>query len=94
VTGGLLAAARNGLSGPGVDPFTSRAVPAWDLLSGLLGQAGKALGDLGDAATVATQLTHLYEHETGAEQQRRLWRRTASASDLVAGLAAMTDATR
>lgn len=94
VTGGLLAAARNGLTGPGVDPFTGRTVPSWDLVSGLLDQVGKTLADLGDSATVTAQLDRLREHGTGAERQRRLWKRTGPAADLVAGLAAITDAAR
>ncbi|WP_083972561.1 carboxylate-amine ligase [Actinoplanes awajinensis] len=93
VIGSLLAAAHNGLAGPGIDPFTGDAVPAWDLVSVLVGHVGAALAALGDTATVATQLARLREHGTGAERQRRLWKRAATPFDIVAGLAAITDAT-
>ncbi len=93
VTAGLLAAAHNGLTGPGIDPFTGRAVPAWDLVSGLVDHVGKTLADLGDTQVVATQLARLRQDGTGAVRQRRLWRRSTSPFGLVAGLAAMTDAT-
>ncbi|MEU4421577.1 glutamate--cysteine ligase [Actinoplanes sp. NPDC024001] len=93
VVDGLLAAARNGLDGLGVDPFTGHTTPAWDLVARLLDQVGKALAQLGDTATVDSLLARLRERGTGAARQRRLWISTASVPEVVAGLAAMTDAT-
>ncbi|MFI1991485.1 glutamate--cysteine ligase [Actinoplanes sp. NPDC020271] len=92
ITTGLLAAARYGLDGPGVDPFTGRGVPAWQLVAALMDHAGKALADLGDTATAHDLLHRVRVLGTGAEQQRRLWAGTATAAGMVSGLTAMTGA--
>ncbi|WIN00572.1 glutamate--cysteine ligase [Actinoplanes oblitus] len=87
---GLLAAARHGLTGPGVDPITGCPVPARDLVADLVDHAGDALVDLGDAATAAGLLDQLHLRGTGAQRQRSLWTSTASAAEMVSGLAAIT----
>jgi gamma-glutamyl:cysteine ligase YbdK (ATP-grasp superfamily) len=92
VSSALLAAAENGLDGPGIDPFTGRVVPAWDLLTTLLDRIGKALAALGDAAVVGESLARLRARGTGAARQRRLWAHTTSPPDFVGGLTTMTGA--
>jgi carboxylate-amine ligase len=92
VSAALLAAAENGLCGPGIDPFTGRVVPAWDLLTTLLDRIGKALADLGDTAVVGESLARLRARGTGADRQRRLWARTTSPPEFVGGLTTMTGA--
>ncbi|WP_285475527.1 glutamate-cysteine ligase family protein [Actinoplanes sp. NBRC 101535] len=89
---GLLAAAHHGLAGPGLDPCTGRAVPAWDLVARLIARIAPALDELGDAATAACLLGRLRERGTGADRQRTLWAGTGSPARVVAGLATMTGA--
>ncbi len=52
VNAALAAAARHGLAGPGVDPFTGQAADARSLRSRLLDHAYPALSDRGDTQTI------------------------------------------
>ena len=52
VNAALAAAARRGLAGPGVDPFTGQPADARSLRSRLLDHAYPALSDRGDAQTI------------------------------------------
>ena len=61
VDASLTAAARNGLNGPGVDPFTGQAADARALLSSLLGHVQAALSERGDAGRITT-LVHRLDH--------------------------------
>ncbi|MCX2970197.1 MULTISPECIES: carboxylate-amine ligase [Streptomyces] len=65
------AAARHGLSGPGVDLRTGRPAPATALLDDLLDHLAPALEDTGDAPTVHRLLRSVTRHGTGAARQRR-----------------------
>ncbi|MFI9007760.1 glutamate--cysteine ligase [Actinosynnema sp. NPDC053489] len=62
-------AARYGLSGPGVDPFTARRVPAVELLEALLEHVSDALGE--DREPVRALVDDVLEHGTGAQRQLR-----------------------
>ncbi|GAB2957753.1 carboxylate-amine ligase [Saccharothrix stipae] len=62
-------AARHGLSGPGVDPFTARQVPAVELVEALLEHVSDALGD--DRELVRALVRGVLENGTGAQRQLR-----------------------
>ncbi|RFS86492.1 YbdK family carboxylate-amine ligase [Actinomadura spongiicola] len=64
-------AARHGMDGPGLDPFTRRAVPAWRLLDDLVAHVRPALADLGDLDAVLALLEGVRREGTGADRQRR-----------------------
>ncbi|HEY1346336.1 MAG TPA: glutamate--cysteine ligase [Streptosporangiaceae bacterium] len=85
----LTAAARHGLTGAGVDPFTGRAVDARTLRSRLLDHVGAALSDHGDAAHVTTLVHRLDSLGTGAARQRALFA-AGSAPAFVEALARAT----
>jgi glutamate---cysteine ligase / carboxylate-amine ligase len=63
------AAARHGLSGPGVDPLDARQVPAVDLVEALLDHVSDALGD--DRDLVHALVRDVLENGTGAQRQLR-----------------------
>ncbi|HET8660861.1 MAG TPA: glutamate--cysteine ligase [Micromonosporaceae bacterium] len=92
VAAGLVAAARHGLGGYGVDPFTGRQVPQHSLLDRLLDQVHAALDATGDADEVAVLLRRLDERGTGADRQRAMWSAAGSARDFTEALAAATRA--
>ncbi|WP_246006838.1 carboxylate-amine ligase [Actinomadura pelletieri] len=68
---GLWNAARHGMDGPGLDPFTHRAVPAWRLLDDLVAHVRPALADLGDLDAVRALVEGVRREGTGAARQRR-----------------------
>ncbi|MEE1930762.1 glutamate--cysteine ligase [Streptomyces sp. TRM 70351] len=84
-------AARYGLAGDGVDPFTGRRTPATALLQALLDHVAPHLAETGDAPTVQRLLKAVLAHGTGAERQRRAFRRGGPAA-VAAYLAAQTEA--
>ncbi|MQA97918.1 MAG: YbdK family carboxylate-amine ligase [Streptosporangiales bacterium] len=67
----LWSAARRGMDGPGLDPFTLRAVPAWRLLDDLVARVRPALADLGDLDAVVALVDGVRRAGTGADRQRR-----------------------
>ncbi|XRQ15198.1 carboxylate-amine ligase [Actinomadura welshii] len=67
----LWSAARNGMDGPALDPFTRRAAPPWRLAADLLDRAAPVLADSGDLDTVRALLRGLRRAGTGADRQRR-----------------------
>jgi glutamate---cysteine ligase / carboxylate-amine ligase len=73
VDAGLAAAARHGLAGPGIDPFSGQAVDARSLRSRLLDHVHAALNDRGDAHIVTRLLNRLDNLGTGADRQRALF---------------------
>jgi len=89
VDASLTAAARHGLTGAGVDPFTGRAVDARTLRSRLLDHVGAALSDRGDAAHITTLVHRLDSLGTGATRQRALFA-AGSAPAFVEALARAT----
>ncbi len=86
----LAAAARHGLAGAGVDPFTGQAVDARSLRSRLLDHVHAALSDRGDAETVTGLLHRLDDRGTGADRQRTLFAGAVSAPGFVEALARAT----
>ena len=90
VDASLAAAARHGLAGAGVDPFTGQTVGARSLRSRLLDHVHAALSDRGDAETVTGLLRRLDDRGTGADRQRALFAGAASAPAFVEALARAT----
>ena len=90
VNAALAAAARRGLAGPGVDPFTGQAADARSLRSRLLGHVYPALSDLGDAQIITGLLHRLDDRGTGADRQRALFASAGSAPSFVEALARAT----
>ena len=90
VAAALEAAARHGLAGTGVDPFTGQAAAARTLRSRLLDHAGAALADRGDTQIITTLLQRLDDQGTGADRQRALFASTASAAAYTRALARAT----
>jgi len=90
VNAALAAAARRGLAGPGVDPFTGQAADPRSLRSRLLDHAYPALSDRGDAQTITTLLHQLDDQGTGADRQRALFASTGSAPRFTEALARAT----
>ncbi len=86
----LAAAARHGLTGPGVDPFTGQTADARSLLSRLLDHVHPALSDRGDSEHITRLLHRLDDQGTGADRQRALFAATGSAPAFVEALARAT----
>ncbi len=86
----LEAAARHGLAGTGVDPFTGRAASAQILLARLVDHVWAALSDRGDAESITGLLHRLDEDATGADRQRALFTGAVSVPAFVAALARAT----
>ena len=89
VNAALAAAARRGLAGPGVDPFTGQPADARSLRSRLLDHAYPAL-NRGDAQTITRLLRRLDDRGTGADRQRALFATAGSATGFVEALARAT----
>ncbi|SEL02107.1 carboxylate-amine ligase [Rhodococcus maanshanensis] len=64
------AAARHGLSGPGIDAVRERSVPATQLLTQMLAHVREALDVAGDSRLVRELLAARYRAGSGAERQR------------------------
>ena len=90
VNAALAAAARHGLTGAGVDPFTGQAVDARSLHSRLLDHVHAALSIRGDAQTITGLLHRLDDQGTGADRQRALFADAVSAPRFVEALARAT----
>ncbi len=90
IAAALDAAARHGLAGTGVDPFTGQAADARTLRSRLLDHVCAALTDRGDTQIVTRLLHQLDDQGTGAERQRALFTSTASAPAFIQALARTT----
>jgi carboxylate-amine ligase len=90
VAAALDAAARHGLAGTGVDPFTGQAAAARTLRSRLLDHVGAALSDRGDTQIITGLLHRLDDRGTGADRQRALFASTASAPAFIQAIARAT----
>ena len=89
-TAALAAAARQGLAGAGVDPFTGQAVDAPVLRSRLLDHVYPALTEHGDTETITRLLHRLDQQGTGAGRQRALFTSAASTPAFITALARAT----
>ncbi|WP_158580012.1 carboxylate-amine ligase [Geodermatophilus marinus] len=85
----VVAAARRGLGGLLLDPWTRRWLPGRDALPGLLAHVAPALEEAGDAVLVRGLLEARLTARSGAARQRAL-RRGTGPGGLVAALAAAT----
>ncbi|WP_243710835.1 glutamate--cysteine ligase [Actinomadura sp. KC216] len=83
----LWTAARHGMDGPGLDPFTRRAVPAWRLLDDLVARVRPALAELGDLDAVVALVGGVRRAGTGADRQRHAAGRGGAGAvvDMLAG---------
>ncbi|WP_457031205.1 carboxylate-amine ligase [Kitasatospora sp. P5_F3] len=76
-------AARDGLTGAGVDLTTGGPAPAVELVERLLRRIAPGLAAAGDTATVHSLWTELRRHGGGAERQRTAHRRRYDLRDVV-----------
>jgi glutamate---cysteine ligase / carboxylate-amine ligase len=83
-------AARHGLAGPGLDPWTGATIAQRTLLDRLLDYVWGALARSGDGQEIAALVSRLDQHGTGATRQRALRASTASAGELATALARAT----
>lgn len=83
-------AARDGMSGHGVDVATARLVPAGELAARLVEAARPALEQAGDHDRVASWLDELAVRGDGASRQRAAARRRGRLADVVEELVAGT----
>jgi carboxylate-amine ligase len=90
VNAALAAAARRGLAGTGIDPFTGQPADARSLRSRLLDHVYPALSDCGDAQTITGLLHRLDQRGTGADRQRALFASAGSPPRFVEALARAT----
>jgi glutamate---cysteine ligase / carboxylate-amine ligase len=86
----VLAAARHGLDGPGLDPWSGARVAQRSLLERLLGHVEDALARSGDDQEVATLVGRLDQRGPGAGWQRAMRAGGASGGELAAALARAT----
>jgi carboxylate-amine ligase len=85
-------AARSGLDGHLIDPWTIRAVPAAELVHALLVHVRPVLEERREWEAVAQLTKMLLARGTSARRQRAALERGKSLADMVAGLAAETTA--
>ena len=90
VNAALVAAARYGLAGPAVDPFTGRTADARSAVSRLTDHVYPALSDHGDAQMITGLLRRLDQQGTGADRQRALFASSASPPGFIQALARAT----
>jgi carboxylate-amine ligase len=86
----LTAAARDGMAGVGVDPFTGEPALQRRLLDILLAHVRGALATTGDDRAVERLLTLLDIRGTGADRQRRHWACATDPAEFVDALAQTT----
>ena len=90
VNAALTAAARYGLAGPAVDPFTGRPADARSVRSRLIDHVYSELSDHGDAQMITGLLRRLDQEGTGADRQRALFTSGLSPPGFVQALARAT----
>lgn len=83
-------AARDGLTGDGIDVFTGRLVPSTDLVDRLLSWLEPSLHEHGDTELMHALWTRLRAESGGAERQRAAYRHRAEITDVVDHLIAAT----
>jgi len=90
VNAALAAAARHGLTGPAIDPFTGQPADARSVRSRLIDQLYPALSDHGDAQIITGLLRRLDQDGTGADRQRALFTSGLPPPEFVQALARAT----
>ena len=90
VNAALAAAARHGLAGPAIDPFTGQPADARSLRSRLIDHVRPALSDRGDAQMITGLLRRIDQQGTGADRQRALFASGVSPPRFVQALARAT----
>jgi glutamate---cysteine ligase / carboxylate-amine ligase len=85
-----LVAARHGLTGPGLDPWSGVTVAQCTLLDRLLDHVQGALARSGDDQEIAALVGRFDQRGTGADRQRTLRASGASPGELATGLACAT----
>ncbi|PPI15731.1 carboxylate--amine ligase [Rathayibacter sp. AY1D2] len=85
-------ASRHGTTGDLIDPVDDCPAPASAVLARLLDHAGRALAESGDEEVAACGVERVLARGTGAERQRAVWERTASAAQVIADAAEATRA--
>jgi len=90
LTRALVATARHGLAGPGIDPVTGQPAGARVLRARLLEHVRPALSDHGDTETITGLLDRLDDQGTGADRQRALFTRGLSTPAFITALARAT----
>lgn len=83
-------AARDGVAGVLLDPFTTRPRPACEVIAQLIDHTEPALRKNGDHDLVRDRAETLMTRGTGATTQRAVLERTGSLGDVVAELARVT----
>lgn len=84
-------AARVGLEGRCLDPFTGNPAPGWALVDALVAHASTALAELGDLDVVLRCLAWLRAHGCGAARQRAALRTHGNLRAVVDALAVATN---
>ena len=90
VNAALIAAARYGLAGPAVDPFTGQPADPHSARSRLIDHVYSELSDRGDAQLITGLLRRLDQEGTGADRQRALFTSGLSPPGFVQALARAT----
>jgi carboxylate-amine ligase len=85
-------AARAGLRGMMIEPWTGSPVRSWELVDALVRRVRPRLRAHGDEALVLATIGRYRTIGGGADRQRRLLQRSGSRADFVAALAAATTA--
>ncbi|MGC0417246.1 carboxylate-amine ligase [Embleya sp. AB8] len=84
-------AARDGLDGEGLDPYTGTPVPAFELLDALVAHTHPELLAAGDLAHVTESVAALRRNGGGARRQRAAYERRHDFTDVVRRLADATE---
>ncbi|MDX6235885.1 MAG: glutamate---cysteine ligase / carboxylate-amine ligase [Kribbellaceae bacterium] len=77
-------AARDGLSGDGLDVFEARVLPMSELLDLLVQHVRPALEELGELKNVEEGLRHVLADGNGAIRQRRAFHQGDNVADVIA----------
>jgi carboxylate-amine ligase len=85
-------AARSGLGGDLVSPWTGRPAPAADVVADLLEHVRPALVDAGDGERVSAGVADVLRRGTGADQQRRVHRESGDLTAVVRAAVEVTTA--
>jgi carboxylate-amine ligase len=90
IAAAALAAARHGLTGPGLDPWSGAVVAQRTLVDRVLAHTRAALERSGDAEEIGALLRALHERGPGEARQRAMWSGAASPAGFARALADAT----